>query len=200
MTRKRLVRTCITALAGFVVLSTPLGASDDLRVTGGQVSVVCPLTIGGNFEATTKALSGDVAVAPNNPQSLKGELIVDLRTLDTGISLRNRHLRSNYLEVDKGPTFSEARLRDIRVERLEGKTTFRGVLTLHGESREVTGTANIVPNGGGYKLEANFPVRISEFKIPEPTYLGVGVQDEVVVRVNLSAAPATTIANQQINK
>jgi polyisoprenoid-binding protein YceI len=193
MSRKRIVGTCVTAIISLVWLSAPVGADDPLRVTTGEVSVLCPLTIGGDFEAKTKSLSGDVAVA--SPQSVKGELIVDLRTLDTGISLRNRHLRSNYLEVEKGPTFSAARLRDIRVERLEGKTTFRGTLTLHGESREVSGTANIVPNGGSYRLEASFPVRISEFKIPEPTYLGVGVKDEVVVRVNLSAAPATTVAS-----
>lgn len=195
MSRKRILGPCATAFIGLLWLSAPAGADDPLRVTTGEVSVLCPLTIGGDFEAKTKALSGDVSVA--SPQSVKGELIVDLRTLDTGISLRNRHLRSNYLEVEKGPTFSEARLRDIRVERLDGKTTFRGMLTLHGQSREVSGTANIVPNGGGYRLDASFPVRISEFKIPEPTYLGVGVTDEVVVRVNLSAAPATTVASNK---
>jgi len=31
---------------------------------------------------------------------------------------------------------------------------------------------------------------VSEFGIPEPTYLGVGVKDEVVVRVNMNASPA----------
>lgn len=196
MLTKRILRMCVTAIVGLVVLPTTVGANGNLKVTSGEVSVLCPLTIGGDFEATTKSVSGDVAITPNDAQSVKGEVSVDLRSLDTGISLRNRHLRSNYLEVEKGPTFAAARLRDIRVEKLAGKTTFRGMLTLHGESRPVSGTANIEPNGGGYRVVATFPVRISDFRIPEPTYLGVGVKDEVVVRVNLSAAPATTVASK----
>ena len=46
-------------------------------------------------------------------QALDGNLVVDLRTLDTGIGLRNRHLRENYLEVDKAPGFETATLSEI---------------------------------------------------------------------------------------
>jgi hypothetical protein len=65
---------------------------------------------------------------------------------------------------------------------------------LHGEEREVSGTANIKPSGEGYRVEASFPVRISDFEIPDPTYLGVGVKDEVQVRVNFTVAPASGAA------
>ena len=34
---------------------------------------------------------------------------VDLRTLDTGIGLRNAHLRDNYLEVSRGPDVRDRR-------------------------------------------------------------------------------------------
>jgi polyisoprenoid-binding protein YceI len=177
-------------LIAAALLTSPARAQEALRVAGGDVTVICPLTVGGSFEAKTQDLSGDLAVAPDN-QSVKGALRVDLQTLETGIGLRDKHLKSNYLEVEKGPEFSEARLQDIRVERLKGKTTFRGLLTLHGQQREVTGTANIKPDGAGYRMEASFPVKVSEFQIPEPTYLGVGVADEVTVRVNLNALPAS---------
>lgn len=196
MLRKRIARLSLTTIVGLVVLPATIGAQDTLRVISGEVTVVCPLTIGGSFEATTKVVAGEVGISPPNAQSVKGDFSVDLRTLDTGIPLRNRHLRQNYLEVERGPAFAAARLQDIRVERLSGKTTFRGTLTLHGERKEVSGTAEIAPNGPGYLLEASFPVRISEFRIPDPTYLGVGVKDEVVVRVKLHAAPATAVAQK----
>ena len=79
---------------------------------------------------------------------------------------------------------------------LQGTTASSGVLMLHGERREVTGSATIRPNGAGYRVEATFPVRISEFEIPDPTYLGVGVKNEVQVRVNFTVAPATTSARR----
>jgi hypothetical protein len=59
---------------------------------------------------------------------------------------------------------------------------------LHGTRREVSGTAEIKPTDAGYRVDASFPIRTAEFGIPEPTYLGVGVKDEVQVRVNFTAA------------
>jgi len=179
-----------TAIACLFLMSGNLGANGALRVTTGEVSINCPLTVGGSFEAKTSAVTGELAVASGPQEPLKGELSVDLQKLQTGIGLRDRHMKDSYLEVKRGDEFAAAKLQDIKVDALEGKTSFRGVLMLHGERREVTGTATIKPNGDGYRVEANFPVRISEFEIPDPTYLGVGVKDQVQVRVNFTVAPA----------
>jgi polyisoprenoid-binding protein YceI len=185
-TRKTAVVLLATAL-----VTVPAFGQEALRVSTGQVTVICPLTVGGSFEAKTKDLTGDLAVAHDN-QAIQGALTVDLQTLETGIGLRDRHLKDNYLEVAKGPEYAEAKLQDIRVERLDGKTTFRGMLTLHGQKREVSGTAQIKPEGNGYRMQASFPLKVADFQIPDPTYLGVGVADEVTVRVNLNAVPAAT--------
>ena len=185
------IRNAAVVLFATALVTTPVFGQEALRVSGGQVTVVCPLTVGGSFEAKTKDLAGDLAVAGDS-QTVQGALTVDLQTLETGIGLRDRHLKDNYLEVDKGPAYAEAKLQDIRVERLDGKTTFKGMLTLHGQKREVTGTAQIKQDGNGYRMQASFPLKVSDFQIPEPTYLGVGVADEVIVRVNLNAVPAAT--------
>jgi polyisoprenoid-binding protein YceI len=189
------VRTHAAALACVAALTGVASASNALQVKEGEVSIVCPLTVGGSFEAKTDAVDGEVALAsPAEP--MKGELIVDLQKLETGIGLRDRHMKDNYLQVEKGEQFAEARLQDIRVEKLEGKTTFKGLLTLHGERKEVTGTAELKPNGAGYRVDATFKVRLSEFQIPDPTYLGVGMKDELQVRVRFTAAPALTAARR----
>src|SRR4051794_1886561 len=72
-----------------------------LRVSGGDVTVTCPLTVGGAFEARTKAVSGDVAPGADNA-TVTGAVRVRLDTLETGIGLRDEHMRNNYLEVAKG--------------------------------------------------------------------------------------------------
>jgi len=174
-----------------VLFSAGVDASSALRVTSGEVAVMCPLTVGGSFEAKTEAVRGELTTGAEG-QALLGALTVDLQTLRTGIGLRDRHMKENYLEVQRGATFAAARLEEIRVAAMEGKTTFRGQLTLHGEQKEVTGTAVIKPNGQGYRVEATFPVKLDALAIPDPTYLGVGVKDEVQVRVNFSVAPAAT--------
>ena len=172
------------------------------HVDGGQVTVVCPLTVGGSFEAKTTSVEGTVTPDPSKPSALSGELAVDLATLDTGISLRNRHLRDNYLEVQKGAGFERAVLSDIVLEaddaeRFEGRTRFTGTLLLHGTKRPVEGEAELERSGPGVTVKASFPVTLAEFGIAEPRYLGVGVRDEVQVKVAFGAARAQAVESSR---
>jgi polyisoprenoid-binding protein YceI len=171
---------------------TATASNEQYRVSRGEIVVVCPLTVGGAFEAKSQALSGEVAVGGESAGTVKGALSVDLRTLKTGIGMRDRHMRDNYLEVANGPDFEKATIENIQIEKLDGKTTFNGTLVLHGERRPVTGSATLERRDGGYTVQAEFPVRVSEYKIPKPTYLGVGVQDELKIKVALTVLPAAT--------
>jgi polyisoprenoid-binding protein YceI len=176
---------------------TAAAGNDQLHVTSGRVVVVCPLTVGGGFEAKSEAVSGEVSLGSDQPGALKGAMSVDLRTLKTGIGMRDRHMRDNYLEVAKGPGFEMATIEGIQIEKLDGKTTFNGTLVLHGERHAVTGSATIARERGGYNVEAEFPVKVSEFNIPKPTYLGVGVQDQIRIKIALTVTPVTTTARRQ---
>src|SRR4051812_35112076 len=106
-TRLRLVGVTVVAL---LVSTVDARAQERLHVAGGDVTVVCPLTVGGSFEARTKALSGDVGPASHQAGTLGGALLVKLDTLETGIGLRDHHMRDNYLEVGKGAGYDVATL------------------------------------------------------------------------------------------
>jgi polyisoprenoid-binding protein YceI len=156
--------------------------------------VLCPLTVGGSFEARTASLAGGMAVTVPRPATFVGDLAVDLRTLDTGIGLRNDHLREKYLEVGKGDGFDKAVLADVRLgevdaETFQGHTTFTGTLRLHGTTKAVTGSADIRRVGTSVHVEAAFPVTLADYGIAKPQYLGVGVRSEVQVKVSFVATP-----------
>jgi len=158
------------------------------RVTEGDVRVICPMTVGGSFEAKTTALSGSVMPSASGSAAFDGSLAVDLRTLDTGISLRNGHLREKYLEVAKGAGFDTATLSAIELKGINpdapaGKGSFTGVLKLHGVTKAVTGAVDVRPAGSGLHVKASFPVNLADYGIPTPRYLGVGVKDTVTVEV-----------------
>jgi len=164
-----------------------------LQVSDATVAVRCPLTVGGSFEAKTSAMSGELVLSPDKGGSVDGEVAVDLRTLQTGIGLRDNHMRDGYLEVQKGDGYQTAVLDRIRLEGIDpaqpaGKATFRGVLALHGQEREVTGTAEIRRAGPNFRVQASFPVKVSDFDIASPSYLGVGVRNDVSVAVSFHAA------------
>ncbi len=186
------VGACLLALAGSSQAEGPLS----WRVVQGEVRIVCPMTVGGGFEARTSALLGTLVLAGARPVALGGDLVVDLKTLETGIGLRNTHLRDSYLEVGRGEGFEKAvlsnlKLGDVDPGTFQGRTAFTGDLALHGTKKQVTGEAEIHREGTSFRVNATFPVRTSDYGIAKPQYLGVGVREEVQVKVTLalSAVP-----------
>jgi polyisoprenoid-binding protein YceI len=175
-------------LISLVLIGATATSLNTWKVGQGEVRVTCSMTVGGSFEVTTTAISGSVAPASDGSPALEGNLVVDLRTLDTGIGLRNRHLRESYLEVDKTPGFEIATLSEIHLAGLdarmpEGKGSFTGLLRLHGMSNPVTGPVDVRAAGAGRRVRASFPVDLPAHAIPKPRYLGVGVKDTVHVEV-----------------
>ena len=167
-------------------------AAGTWRVPQGDVRVMCPMTIGGSFDAKTSAVSGSLTSSAAHSPAFDGSLAVDLRALDTGIGLRNDHLREKYLEVDKGAGYDKAVLSDIDLKGLnpdapEGKGSFTGSLTLHGVKKTVTGPVEVRKTGSGLRVKASFPVNLPDYNIPEPRYLGVGVKNTVQVEVTFTA-------------
>ena len=181
----------VLGVVGVVGVAGSSRAADAYKVSGAEVVVVCPLTVGGSFEARTKSVSGEVTASAADPGSVSGALRVDLQTLETGIAVRDRHMRENYLEVEKGPEFAVATFDKIRIEKLAGKSTFKGTLLLHGQRQEVTGVADLQQRDGRIRVQAQFPIKVSAFQIPKPTYLGVGVRDEIQIKVMLTVEPSS---------
>lgn len=169
------------------------------RILRGEIRVECPLTVGGSFDTRTTSVSGTVSLGAATPGALDGELQADLSSLDTGIALRNTHLRDKYLEVGRGAEFATAILSGVRLTKVDastfrGQTPFTGTLLLHGTRRPVAGQAEIHPEGRDLRVVASFPVRIDDYGIASPRYLGVGVKNEVQVKASLVAAPMTAPA------
>jgi polyisoprenoid-binding protein YceI len=177
-----------TTLLALWLASTTIGAPAAWRAAQSDIRVTCPMTIGGSFDVRTTALSGTLTVSTSGSPAFGGSLAVDLRTLDTGISLRNTHLRESYLEVNKGPEYDHATVSDIDLKGLnpdapQGKGSFAGALTLHGVKKAVTGSVDVRQAGGGLQIKASFPINLSDYSISAPRYMGVGVKNTVQVQV-----------------
>ena len=177
-----------STLIGLVLVAAAVVNPSSWRVGRGDVRVICPMTIGGSFEAKTAALRGSVIAGANGSPTLDGSLAVDLRTLDTGINLRNEHLREKYLEVNKGTGFDTATLSAIDLTGLstvapEGKGSFTGLLTVHGIAKTVTGAVDVRRANGGLRVKASFRLDLSDYGIAKPRYLGIGVTNTVQVEV-----------------
>ena len=187
-------RFAALALASLALAVTAAGES--WRLTSGEVRVRCRLTVGGSFDAVTSQISGSLVLDDAGGPGVSGQLRVRLDALDTGMELRNAHLRETYLEVARGDEFREAVLTAVELAEpfppgVRGhETGFAGLLSLHGMERRIEGGARLVRRDGRVRVEAEFPLSLAEFAIPPPRYLGVGVRDEVRITVAFDATMA----------
>ena len=165
------------------------------RVDRGRVETLVPLKPGGAFTASSTAMGGTLTLVTGKPVLLNGEVWLDLATIDTGIALRSQHLREKYLEVAKGAGYDKAvlsaiRLNDADGEGFEGRTGFMATLLLHDVKKPVEGTAEIRRDGASRRVQAEFKLSLTDFGVEPPEYLGVGVGNTLLVKVQFAATPA----------
>jgi len=106
---------------------------------------------------------------------------VDLASLDTGIGLRNRHMRNNYLETEEFP-FTSFTGRIVRLEE-HGPGSYRvltrGTLAIHGIEREREIECTAVSQGARLRVRCAFQVTLSDHDIPIPKLMFMKI-DEVM--------------------
>lgn len=119
------------------------------------------------FEGESSNLNGLVDLDKNLL-----DFFLDLNTLDTGIGLRDRHMRENYLETEQFP-FAEftGKMDDLPELVMGEKVPVKalGKFTIHGIERdmEVNGFLTLL-NMNEISLEAEFEVLLSDHEIPLP--------------------------------
>lgn len=130
---------------------------------------------------------GPYGVLKLNGEVVSGDISFALNTLNTGIELRNEHMNEKYLETKKYP-IATLTLKEVALPSGWSKenpqvpeTKFQGELTLHGEKRQVQGTFEVT---GDHELKAKMELRISDYKIGVPSYLGITVADIVKIQVS----------------
>jgi polyisoprenoid-binding protein YceI len=117
---------------------------------------------------------------------------LDLTTLDTGIDLRNQHMRDSYLETDEYP-FAEftgqivSELDPNISEKQEAKV--KGTFKIHGVEREVTVTGTITPTSNGLQLDADWTVLLDDYNIERPGVVFYKLADEQKVNISILLTP-----------
>lgn len=123
-----------------------------------------------------------------NADQLTGKVDVAVESFDTGIDTRNHHMKEKYLEVAKFPK-SELAITDLKLPSAgDVKATalpFKGNLTLHGVTKPVTGTADVVKSGKDLTLKVEFKLNTDDYNITTPSFMGITMAREVTVDANV---------------
>jgi len=150
-----------------------------------------------SFSGRTDRVSGWVDCDPAAlGDSVTIEVSVDLASLDTGIALRNQHMRENHLETDRYPraVFRGGRLTGAPSRLVPGETAtleLAGELELHGVRRPlrlpVQVTLGDTDGGPRLRIEARFHVALAAHEIRRPQFLMLKLSDVQQVTLKLVA-------------
>ncbi len=113
-----------------------------------------------------------------------GQVELDISSFETGISLRDNHMKNKYLEVEKYPK-ALLTLKDLVLPKnLKGKISFSGLLKLHNVEKPVEGKLSFKGTKKNINtVKADFNIKISDFGIAIPSFKGVTVAEDVKISV-----------------
>jgi polyisoprenoid-binding protein YceI len=156
------------------------------------------------IDGTTTKVSGSVVADAENAAASTVNLRVELASLDTGISLRNQHVRERFLETSKYPY---ARFKSVGVKAPStaiapnnpADIDVTGDFTMHGVTRRITVPVRVVviPEsdltkstrgpGDWIHATATFSVRLADYDVHVPDTFLVNTADPIPVRIDVFA-------------
>ncbi len=153
------------------------------------------------INGTSNAIQGSVSVDASGTKA-SGSLKVGVRTLKTGIPLRDTHLQSSdWLDAARFPYIELDDL--IATEGKDGKTwSYKGKLKIKGVVRDVSGTGRVIAipkeiaeknrlgAGDWVHVRATFKVKLSDHGVNVDKDLKGKVSDEWDVKVDLFGTTA----------
>lgn len=198
---KRIVFGFLTV--GIAALSVSLAASrafivpTDAKFDAQKVFIIENETDIENFTARTNKISGTVQFDPE-AKTGSASLVIDGSSIDTGVPLRNEHMRSaDWFNFDKNP---EVKFVTTSIKNTSGDNyRVSGNLTLHGVTKAVTSTATVrltkandVTKMIGYSgdvvaIVAKFKIKLSDFDVKHMAVTAGRVSNELNATIKFVA-------------
>lgn len=197
-------------LAGLMIAQLPAGWAKPLhfKVVGGPGNTVsftsdAPVEV---IHGTTNQVQGDIVLDDSfqfdakHPFSVN--FAVDLASIDTGIDLRNEHMRDNFLETAKYPQ-AIYKATSIKVDKkpdLKKPQTVHlissGDFTVHGVTvkKTIPLVVDYKPSVGkipaSLRLRGKFPVPLEQHHIKRPEAVLVKLADTIFVSLDMQGKAA----------
>jgi polyisoprenoid-binding protein YceI len=146
---------------------------------------------------TTNAIEGQFQFAADGqPTGQVTKITVDLRTLTSDSAMRDKRIRSQWLESDTYPfaTFVSTGVAGVPASYIEGQEVsfqLTGNLTIHGVTQPATFDVTGTLAGHTVTGTATTKIQMTDFGFEAPSVAGIlTVEDNVTVTVNFSAVEA----------
>lgn len=167
------------------------------KISGNQIqfSSVAPFE---EIKGTASNISGTVSFDLSNfEKTIQAKLTVPVKSINTGIELRNKHLQSaNWMDESAYPliTFELKSISNLK-QTADNKLSFKatGNFTMHGVTKEISADAETVylnaseqtakrAPGDLLGITADFSIKLSEFKV-QNSVIGNKVAENITLKI-----------------
>jgi polyisoprenoid-binding protein YceI len=117
------------------------------------------------------------------------DFFIDLNSLKTGIGLRDRHMRENYLETKKFPFAEFTGKLKVVPTLVNGETinvVASGKFKIHGVEKTMEVPGQLMLKGNELFLKASFKVLLSDHKISIPKVMFYELAEEQIVNLSIA--------------
>lgn len=140
-----------------------------------------------DFEGVTSSIDGYLKT--NKDDFSEGEVYfeVDLRKLNSGIGLRDRHMRENYLHTDKYPyaTFAGKIYKSTKINENTIEVETNGKFKVHGIEKDTYIKATIT-TGANPNVKTSFFASLPDHNIEVPSLMFQKISDKMKVTVDFN--------------
>ena len=143
----------------------------------------------GTHEGGFESFTGTIWLGEGGPASSSIEVVIDTTSLWADKERLTGHLKSaDFFDVE---TFPTATFSSTSIEAAEdGSYTVTGNLDLHGVTKQIAFPASIDIGNDEIRASAEFAVKRFDFGIVYPGKAEDLIRDDVLVKLDLVAAPA----------
>ena len=169
-------------LLAFAMLFSEMALAKSFNVENAERNEVRWEAVGNPGLLTIDGEGGAVTGTANfDKGKVWGEFEVELSDFKTGIKLRDKHMKEEYLHTK---TWPKAKLKMFH-SKFSKNFEWEGELTLHGVKRKVKGKGSVGKRGSGWRLDASMVIVLSDYAIDIPSYMGVTFAKDVTIKVRL---------------
>ena len=131
-----------------------------------------------NWTGVSKEIKGSFVFDSNNPTSSNVDLFVPVFSFDS----KNSNRDSNMLDVIEDYFYPTVSFTSSGIIKQENQYYIKGLLFFHGIKKEITIPVNFTLDDKKIKVDADFSISLTDYKIKRPSLLTIKMKDDIAIK------------------
>ena len=131
-----------------------------------------------NWTGVSKEIKGSFIFDKDNPTASNVDLFVPVFSFDS----KNSNRDSNMLDVIEDYFYPTVSFTSSGIIKQENQYYIKGLLFFHGIKKEITIPVNFTLDDKKIKVDADFSISLTDYKIKRPSLLTIKMKDSITIK------------------